>query len=126
MTREQAIYRIQVHMRVHKIGQYPHVLIKEALDMAIDALREQSAMERLGIFGKLFLDYDGCPRGATGRTGIPLEEEVLQMPEIEDVDGGRWIPVNADALHDLVERYVQMPVQSQTPMTLDELREMDG
>lgn len=45
MTREQAIYRIQEHMRVHKIGQYPHVLIKEALDMAIDALQEQEELE---------------------------------------------------------------------------------
>lgn len=41
MTNGEAIHRIQAHMRVHKMGEYPHVLIKEALDMAIDALREQ-------------------------------------------------------------------------------------
>lgn len=41
----EAIRRIQTHMRVHKMGEYPHELIKEALDMAIDALREQEERE---------------------------------------------------------------------------------
>lgn len=41
MTPEEAIHRIQDHMRVHKIGEYPHILLKEALDMAIAALRDQ-------------------------------------------------------------------------------------
>ena len=39
----------------------------------------KAAMERLGKFGKLFLDYKGCPRGATGRLCAPLEDEVLSM-----------------------------------------------
>lgn len=72
----------------------------------------ERAMSRLGDFGKLFLDYDGCPRGAMGRSCMPLEEEVLHMPELTDVDGGRWIPVNADALHELVEHYVQLNARS--------------
>lgn len=66
------------------------------------------AMERLGYFGALFQDYKGCPRGAVGRACVPLEEEVLLMPELKDVDGGRWIPVNADALHELTARYVRL------------------
>ena len=41
MTREEAIKRIQDHMFVHHIGEYPHIHIKEALDMAISALQEQ-------------------------------------------------------------------------------------
>lgn len=69
----------------------------------------ENAMKRLGKFGKLFLDYEGCPRGAMGRAGgISLEEEVLLMPELTDVDGGVWIPVNADALHELVDRFVHL------------------
>lgn len=47
MTNGEAIHRIQTHMRVHKMGQYPHVLIKEALDMSIDALREQEERRRI-------------------------------------------------------------------------------
>lgn len=63
------------------------------------------AIDRLGEFGKLFVEYTGCPRGAQGRACLPLEEEVLLMPQIIDVDGGEWIPVNANALRELVARY---------------------
>lgn len=65
-------------------------------------------LDRLGDFGKLFMDYEGCPRGAMGRACMPIEEEVLQMKPITDVDGGRWIPVNADALHELVKKYASL------------------
>lgn len=63
------------------------------------------AIERQGGFGRLFVDYDGCPRGPMGRmAGVSLVEEALYMPEIVDVDGGRWIPVQADVLHELCEQ----------------------
>ena len=62
------------------------------------------AMDRLGEFGKLFVEYKGCPRGPMGRmAGVSLIDEALSMPEIVDVDGGRWIPVQADVLHDLCD-----------------------
>ena len=41
MTAAEAIKRILNHMEVHRIGEFPHIYIKEALTMAIDALREQ-------------------------------------------------------------------------------------
>lgn len=53
MTNGEAIHRIQEHMRVHKMGQYPHVLIKEALDMSIDALREQEERRWIPLSEKL-------------------------------------------------------------------------
>lgn len=65
----------------------------------------ERALQRLGSFGKLFVDYEGCPRGMVGRAMLPIEEEVLLMPEIIDVDDGRWIPVNSEALKELVEKY---------------------
>ncbi len=69
---------------------------------AIDAV----PVEHLGEFGRLFVDYKGCPRGAMGRLGgVLIEEEVLYMKPITDVDGGHWIPVNEDALHELVSEY---------------------
>ena len=77
--------------------------------MEYDVLR--NAFHRLGDFGKLFVDYSGCPRGAVGRACLPLEDEVLQMPPVIDADGGVWIPVNSDALHELVEAYKQMKKQ---------------
>lgn len=65
----------------------------------------QNAMNRLGEFGKLFMDYEGCPRGLMGRmAGVSLVDEALSMPEIVDVDGERWIPVQADVLHELCEQ----------------------
>lgn len=42
MTREEAINRIEDHMAVHHIGEYPHIKLKEALDLSISALRHVS------------------------------------------------------------------------------------
>lgn len=39
MTREEAIERIKDHMEAHHIGEYPHIKLKEALDMALSSLR---------------------------------------------------------------------------------------
>lgn len=66
------------------------------------------AINRMGEFGKLFIEYTGCPRGAMGRACVPLQEEVLLMPPIRDVSGGEWIPVNADALRELVADYTSL------------------
>lgn len=41
MTREEAIKRIQGHIGVHRIGEYHHIKLREALEMAIAAIREQ-------------------------------------------------------------------------------------
>jgi hypothetical protein len=38
MDNVEAIKRIEDHVRVHRIGEYPHIYLKEALDMAIEAL----------------------------------------------------------------------------------------
>lgn len=38
MNRKEAIFRIKDHMEHHGIGKYPHLKLKEALDMAIAAL----------------------------------------------------------------------------------------
>lgn len=43
MTNREAIKRIKDHMEVHKIGEYPHIKLAEAINMAIDALNGQQA-----------------------------------------------------------------------------------
>lgn len=49
----------------------------------MNADKYQKAIERLGDFGKLFIDYEGCPKGMMGRTGnSAIIEEVLAMPII--------------------------------------------
>lgn len=45
MTTKEAIKRIQHHMEVHRIGEYPHIHIGEAFTMAIDALKEKAERE---------------------------------------------------------------------------------
>ena len=42
MTREEAIIRIKNHMEYCGIGEYPHVKLAEALNMALSALRPVS------------------------------------------------------------------------------------
>lgn len=80
--------------------------VENLMSDAAERLAEiQNAMDRLGKFGRLFADYGGCPRGPMGRMGgVSLVEEALSMPEIVDVDGGRWIPVQADVLRELCEQ----------------------
>ncbi len=53
MTNDVAIRRIQNHMKVHRIGEYPHELIAEALDMAINALREQEERRWITVTERL-------------------------------------------------------------------------
>lgn len=82
----------------------------EGREYDLDRLRElamaeeelETVLERLGEFGQLFIDYVGCLRGAMGRQGAPLTEELLSMPVITDVDGGRWRPVNEEALQEAI------------------------
>lgn len=65
MNREEAIKRIQEHMDVHSIGYYPNIKLREALNMAISALREQEerrwipVTERLPEPGERVLATDG-------------------------------------------------------------------
>lgn len=43
MDRKEAIFRIKDHMEYHGIDKYPHLKLKEALDMAIAALDTPNA-----------------------------------------------------------------------------------
>ena len=64
MNRKEAILRIKDHMEHHGIGKYPHLKLKEALDMAIAALSPPN--EPLPVLvndepGREYIDYI-CPR----------------------------------------------------------------
>lgn len=63
----EAIKRIEDHISVHHIGEYPHIYLKEALDMALDALEkqipQQPDLEGDGYWdGELVYDTGYCPR----------------------------------------------------------------
>ena len=97
MNREEAINRIENHMEVHGIGEYPHIALKEALDMAITALRPVSreqverirgewvGVPNMGVYdtacskcgycpGIRFWDSDFCPK-----CGAPMTDEAVEM-----------------------------------------------
>ena len=64
MDRKEAILRIKDHMEHHGIGKYPHLKLKEALDMAIAALSQPN--EPLSVLvndepDREYIDYI-CPR----------------------------------------------------------------
>lgn len=42
MDNTEAINRIKDHIRIHHIGEYPHIKIAEALNMAISALENDN------------------------------------------------------------------------------------
>lgn len=50
MTKEEAIERIEDHMKVHKIGEYPHIKLAVALNMALDALRARHTLAKLDLY----------------------------------------------------------------------------
>lgn len=47
METGEAIRRIEDHMKVHRIGEYPHIKLAAALNMALDALRAQQTPAKL-------------------------------------------------------------------------------
>ena len=67
MTREEAINRIKDHMVVHHIGEYPHIRLKEALDMALSALRPVSREQVEKVWKG---EWKLIGAGKTGRGGI--------------------------------------------------------
>lgn len=62
MTYNEAILRIMDHIAVHKIGQFPHYHIAEALKMAIEALEKQIKKKPLNVtYDDGYLEYWNCP-----------------------------------------------------------------
>ena len=64
MDRQQAIWLIKDHMEHHKIGEYPHILLGEALNMAIAALSPPN--EALTLDSRLTPKMVTCPKGWKG------------------------------------------------------------
>lgn len=82
----------------------------------------ENAMGRLGRFGRLFVEYQGCPRGPIGRAGCigndsslkrlqALINEAQTMEPIQDIDNNRWVPVLEDVLNDLIHAAKEATVQ---------------
>lgn len=81
----------------------PDAVLKEHDEAAGGKYRR--AIERMGQFGNLFVEYNGDPRGPMGRAGgMSIAGEAQIMPAITDVDGGAWRPVQEEVLQDLLKQ----------------------
>lgn len=87
----------------HNCGVHGCAVIREAVQRLEELLKYKTAIDRMGKFGQLFVEYEGCPRGAMGRMcDATIQKEALAMDMLTDVDMGRWRPVNEDVLQDLL------------------------
>ena len=76
MTREEAIVRIKDHMIAHHMGEYPHIKIKEALDLALSALRPVSREQVEKVF-------PGCPYCDMAKANDNIYNKALWVKEAE-------------------------------------------
>ena len=85
MTREEAIHRIKEHMVHHGIGRFPHILLAEAMKMAISALREQEERSKGCEYCDGKQKFLPCCDGYSSFNVIGFE--AAGKPYLNDVDG---------------------------------------
>lgn len=84
MDRKEAILRIKDHMEHHGIGKYPHLKLKEALDMGIAALSQQNGpLTQADLdsmdYDKVWIDYgDGTGEWALVCDGVIYSIDTLE------------------------------------------------
>ena len=106
MTREEAINRIEDHMEVHHIGEYPHIKLKEALDMALSALRPVSREQVEKVWrgewvpvgdSTFYNKCSKCGKITVGKRlfcsscGAPMTDEAVEMvmERLEELSNGK-------------------------------------
>ena len=94
MSIQEAIKRINEHMSIHPIGQYPHIYLAEAMQMAIDALREKAERENAPTHYTVKADLTDeqiqkLKNMLSGAGSIMVASD--NPPSVEIIP--RWIPV---------------------------------
>ena len=85
MDNSEAIRRIATHMRVHKMGEYPHEFIKIALDKAIEALNNEIREQWIPVSKKKPKPF------VSVLTYMPGEEPFPTVREGYMADDGTWV-----------------------------------
>ena len=137
MDRKEAILRIKDHMEHHGIGKYPHLKLKEALDMAIAALSQpneplmQADLDEMD-YDKVWLDYGGDGEWALVVSGRIYAMAVLEGAGFGDilrdeVDGETMDrPSGNYTVYRCPPEAKDNNVPTNEPLTIEQLREMDG
>lgn len=94
MTIKEAVQRIEDHIRVHRIGEHPHIKLFEALRMAIGALRAQEEWRWIPVTESLPDDFEQV---LVYRPGMYYEFAVTKMVNGDWVEWGKTI-ANKDAI----------------------------
>ena len=137
MDRKEAILRIKDHMEHHGIGKYPHLKLKEALDMAIAALSQQNGpltQADLDVmdYDKVWIDY-----GDDGEWALVVSGRIYALAVLEgagfgdilrdEVDGETMDrPSGNYTVYRCPPEAKDNNVPTNEPLTIEELREMDG
>ena len=107
MNKKEAILRIKDHMKHHGIGKYPHLKLKEALDMAIAALsqpNEPLTIEQLReMNGEPVYDY-------LGQEWYVIQE--YYDHELTMTDGTRFF--DDDEIDGVDKRFYRRPPEGET------------
>lgn len=137
MDRKEAILRIKDHMEHHGIGEYPHLKLKEALDMAIAALSQQNGpltQADLDVmdYDKVWIDY-----GDDGEWALVVSGRIYALAVLEgagfgdilrdEVDGETMDrPSGNYTVYRCPPEAKDNNVPTNEPLTIEELREMNG
>lgn len=80
--------------------------IGDAVTAIENLMKYKDAVERMGNFGRLFVQYSGDPRGQMGHRGNRTDEieDATMFSTIEDVEGDVWRPVLERVLQSLIQR----------------------
>lgn len=130
MNKKEAVERIRDHMRVHKIGQPPHLKIAEALNMALDALDPVPSLQEIEWLSRLRLSIlDGkCRITATLPDGESSQNlnTMAQRAVIEyaDVETQRYIDHQHEIIDKLRERMT--PMAARREIAKEPTREVNG
>ena len=103
MTREEAIARIKDHMVVHKMNEPRAILISEALDMAIEALKaepsvtpaistSEDAVSREAVINAI--NANSVWENEYNLTSSRIKKAVETLPPV--TPESKWVPVDYD------------------------------
>ena len=136
MTEKEAIKRIKDHMRIHKIGEQPHIKLKEALDMAINSLKESDPRLRRPICYLSDIDYYTNKYAGLKRKFVVFRADTGELIENCFVLRPDKDPAAVDALRTYAKSTDNETLSSDIinwvgeerndPLTVDELLHMNG
>lgn len=94
MTREEAIARIQEHMIAHKMKEPRAILISKALDMAVNALKQEPCEDAISRKAVLDIWHTSYSDNREENDEIQYKKIAFELPSVTPIrEHGEWIKV---------------------------------